>query len=178
MSFLVISSSLNPSSRSRILAEVAVDSFRQFDVAIQFIDMRRYPLPLCDGGESYNHPNVIHLKEEIHEAEAILIATPIYNYDVNAVIKNVIELTNKVWQNKVVGFLCSAGARSSYMGVMAFASSLMLDFRTFIIPGFVFCQSSDFENHVLTNELVHKRILRLTEESIRIGRAINALYQT
>jgi FMN reductase len=38
--------------------------------------------------------------------------------------------------NKVVGFLCAAGGKSSYMSVMRLANSLMLDFRCLIIPHF------------------------------------------
>lgn len=80
----------------------------------------------------------------IREANGILLATPIYNYDASAAAKNLIELTGKAWENKVVGFACSAGGSGSYMSIMALAGSLMLDFRCTIVPRFVYATSQDF----------------------------------
>ncbi|MDP6500219.1 MAG: hypothetical protein QF847_03295 [Candidatus Marinimicrobia bacterium] len=60
-----------------------------------------------------------------------------YNYDVNAAAKNLLELTGSGWNEKTVGFICNAGGDKSYMSVMSFANSLMLDHRCKIIPCFV-----------------------------------------
>ena len=68
----------------------------------------------------------------------MIVAAPVYNYDVSASAKNMIELTGNAWEDKMVGFLCAAGGMSSYMSVMAYANSLMLDFRCVIIPRFVY----------------------------------------
>ena len=70
--------------------------------------------------------------------KAILLATPIYNYDVSAAAKNMVELTGSAWRDKTVGFICAAGGTSSYMSVMGLANSLMLDFRCIILPRFVY----------------------------------------
>ena len=43
-------------------------------------------------------------------ADAILLAVPIYNYDVNAAAKNLVEHTGSAWENKIVGFLAAARA--------------------------------------------------------------------
>ncbi len=64
---------------------------------------------------------------------------PVYNYDVNAVAKNFIELMGEdALGNKTVGFMLSAGGGGSYMAVMPFANSLMLDFRCWIVPRFLY----------------------------------------
>jgi NAD(P)H-dependent FMN reductase len=73
----------------------------------------------------------------VNSARAVIIATGIYNYDANAAVKNLVELTGDAWENKVVGFLCAAGGMSSYMSIMSLANSLMLDFRSIIVPRFV-----------------------------------------
>ena len=56
-----------------------------------------------------------------------------------------IELTGSAWEDKIVGFLCAAGGMGSYMSVMAYANSLMLDFRCVIIPRFVFATGEGFD---------------------------------
>ena len=76
--------------------------------------------------------------------DGIVVATPIYNYDASAAAKNLVELTGRAWQNKVVGFLCAAGGDGSYMSIMALANSLMLDFRCVIVPRFVYATGGAF----------------------------------
>src|SRR5256714_12133895 len=74
------------------------------------------------------------LTAAVENADGILIASPVYNYDVAAATKNMIELTGSAWEDKIVSFLCADGGHASYMSVMSYANSLMLDFRCVIIP--------------------------------------------
>ena len=69
----------------------------------------------------------------IAAARVIMLAVPIYNYDANAAVKNLIELTGSAWEDKIVGFACAAGGQSSYMSIIGLANSLMLDFRCIIL---------------------------------------------
>src|SRR5260370_8259766 len=98
------------------------------------------------------------LSADIEAAHGILIAAPVYNYDVAAAAKNMLELTGSAWEDKVVGFLCAAGGMGSYMSVMSFANSLMLDFRCLIIPRFVYATGDSFDVAELTDTKVAKRI--------------------
>ncbi len=164
--YLIISSSLNPESRSRLLANHLESVYQAKPVAVKHIDLRDHPLPFCDGGSAYGHPDLPPLKEAIEKARVIIIATPIYNFDANAVIKNLVELTGQAWTNKTVGFLSAAGGKSSYMSPMGLANSLMLDFRCIILPRFVYATSEDFTEGKPGKELAD-RIERLAEESMR-----------
>ncbi|MGD9900824.1 MAG: NADPH-dependent oxidoreductase, partial [Calditrichaceae bacterium] len=73
-----------------------------------------------------------------------------------------VELTGQAWREKVVGFMCAAGGKSSYMSIMPFANSLMLDFRTIIIPRFVFATGSSFREDKLNDPEILNRIRELT----------------
>ena len=147
MRYAVVSCSLNPQSRSRSLARSACDRIRALGQNVDLIDLAEYPLPLCDGAVTYVDETVQALRMRAAAADGILMAVPIYNYDVNAACKNFIELTGReVWTHKVCGFLCAAGGASSYMSVMAVSNSLMLDFRTYVIPRFLYCQGDDFDD--------------------------------
>lgn len=163
--YLIISSSLNPESRSRLLAHHLHSLYQAKSLAVELIDMREHSLPFCDGGSAYGHPNLPPLKVAIENAGVIVIATPIYNFDANAVIKNLVELTGQAWANKTVGFLSAAGGRSSYMSTMGLANSLMLDFRCTILPRFVYATGEDFIDGKLSQEIA-ERIERLAEESM------------
>jgi len=96
-----------------------------------------------------------------------MLATPVYNYDVSAAAKNMVELTGSAWEDKVVGFLCAAGGMGSYMSVMSFANSLMLDFRCLIIPRFVYATGDSFTGDKVTDTKVAKRIGHVAAELVR-----------
>lgn len=171
MNLLIISSSLTTESRSRMMAQYAYDQLKDASSETIYIDLREYPLPMYESQESYSDPNVKKLSQLVHEAQGILIATPIYNYNVNAALKNLIELSGRYWVDKVVGFMCSAGGKSGYMSIMSLANSLMLDFRSIIIPRFVYANGSGITEEVL-DETIKKRIDQLLAELLRFVKGL------
>lgn len=174
MEILVLSTSLNPGSRSAILARYAFDQLQERGESIAWVDLRELPLPLCDGGAAYGDANVATLAEKIKTADLVLVGTPIYNYDVNAAFKNAVELTGPdAWEGKVAGFLCAAGGQGSYMSLLGIANSLMLDFRTTIVPRFIYATGKDFRGDEIANSEVEERINRLLEESTAMARALH-----
>ncbi|MBV9490247.1 MAG: NAD(P)H-dependent oxidoreductase, partial [Verrucomicrobia bacterium] len=107
--YLVVSGSLKSRSRSRILAGCLLDFYRAKAQEAEILDLREVSLPFCDGGAAYADPETIRCNQLVAAARVIIVAAPIYNYDVSATVKNLIELTGDAWQNKVVGFLLAAG---------------------------------------------------------------------
>ena len=113
-------------------------------VEVDFIDLQEMELPFCDGGAAYGDPYAIDLGKRMESGDVYVLASPIYNYDVNAALKNVVELAGRKMENKLVGFLCAAGGPMSYMSVMPLANSLMLDFRAIVLPRFVYAAPEDW----------------------------------
>lgn len=169
MRILTISGSLNPESKSRILIHAAVQALQSLQVETTLLDLRDYPLPFCDGATAYSDPRVEVLAELIRQADAVLIGIPVYNYDINAAVKNLVELTGSAWENQVVGFLCAAGGRSSYMSVMNFGNDLMLDFRCLIIPRFIYAVGNDFSGQAIQNPEIQERIQLLAQETKQLA---------
>lgn len=172
--FIVISTSLNPHSRSRILAESARTELQALGSEAELLDLAELKLPFCDAGSCYAHPSVQLCAARIKAAEAILLATPVYNYDVCSAAKNLIELTGRSWQGKVVGFIASAGGQGSYMSLLGLGNSLMLDFRSVIIPRFVFAtEKAVVDNKIVDSEII-RRIRQLAQQAIWMGSALNS----
>lgn len=169
MSLLIISASLNPSSKSRLLADAASATLTADGVTHQRLDLRDLPLPLCDGGAAYGHPHVAQASASVGAASAIMVAAPIYNYDVNAALKNLIELTGKAWTDKTVGFLVAAGGHSSYMSIMAVANSLMLDFRCVIVPRFVYAAPADFKEGAIASQALADRVAECARATAKLA---------
>ena len=59
------------------------------------------------------------------------------------------------------------------MSVMSLANSLMLDFRCYIIPKFVFATKNDFEEGKIVNSEIKSRIQELGSELIRVSSALS-----
>ena len=114
MNLLVISASLNPGSRSAVMAKAAVDILQKTGHDATLLDLQEWDLPLCDGSAAYGNENTVAVSKLVNEADGILVSSPVYNFDVNAAAKNLLELTGKGWENKVVGFICAAGGQGSY----------------------------------------------------------------
>ncbi len=170
---LVISCSLNPDSKSRALAAALHDALRQRDAASEMVDLRNWPLPFCDGDACYGDANVQGLSRKIRDAGCIVLSVPIYNYDVSAAAKNLVELAGGALENKIIGFLCAAGGQGSYMSVMPFANSLMLDFRCLVLPRFVYATGGAFDASGLRDAEIRRRVEELADEAVRVTNALH-----
>ena len=172
MTIVIISCSLHPKSRSYIMAQDIATHFKKNGVEAPIIDLREYELGMYDT-ETHQQEPALSLRKTIDAANAVIMAVPIYNYDVNAAAKNIIELTGNAWKHKLVGFLCAAGGKSSYMSVMGLANSLMLDFRCIIIPRIVYATGDDFGDDreptmFVRSEKIRERIEEMAETTLSL----------
>ena len=174
MKIAIISSSLNKKSHSLILSEYAKKLLESSNIDVQLINMKDYSLPLCCAEEAFNDANVLKIKSILTPVDSIIFSTPIYNYEVNAVLKNLLDLTGDAWKEKLVGMMCSAGGNNSYMALMGFANSLMLNFRCIIIPRFVYASKDVFDNveKEINDPNIKNRIKELCDTTIKLTRAL------
>jgi NAD(P)H-dependent FMN reductase len=179
---LTISCSLDPNSYSFVLARSIHQQLAQYTSTNDFIDLRTYPLPLCNGTNqsAYAPPTVKELHDRIAQAHGIVLAVPIYNYDVNAACKNLIELTGSAysdsqsgiaWRHKVIGLVAVAGAEISYMAPTSLLNSLMWDYRCVIIPRYVYAVQTHFEHHTPSAE-TECRLVELAETMVQFTRGL------
>lgn len=168
----LISASLSPSSSSRILAQVAHEVAQQSGIRSRIVDLRDFSLTLCDGNTSFSQPQVEQLTEILRESHAVIFASPIYNYDVSSALKNLIEHVGGEITDKVVGLMCAAGGERAYMSGLPFLNSLMLDFRSLIVPRFVYATERAFSDGRVVDQQILERIKNLVLETDRITQAL------
>ncbi|MFM8639949.1 MAG: NADPH-dependent FMN reductase [Planctomycetota bacterium] len=167
---LVLSTSLHPHSRSRILAEQARISLAHRGAQVAWFDCRDVQLPYMDGHGAHGHEGAQALQRALGACDAALIATGIYNYDVSAVAKACMELGGRAWNDKTVGIACAAGSMVSYMAHMGLANSLMLDFRCVIVPRFVYATGDAFKDGALSDEGTQARLAELCGSLVDLAR--------
>jgi len=163
-SLLIFATSLDPNSKSYILCQSTKEICDKNGIKNELIDLREFQLPNAGRAGSFNNPAISELKDKISSATHIFFGCAIYNYDVSSSAKNLVELVGNSLTEKTVGFLCCAGGDGSYMSVMAFANSLMLDFRCWIIPRFVYATDKSFIAHGTIESDTAKRIAELVGE--------------
>ena len=170
---VIISCSLNTASHSHRLAVAVASSIQAIGAEAHLIDLKEWDLPLCDGGGSFDHPSVKSLSAKLTVASAILVASPVYNYDLNAAAKNLVEMTGAAWKEKPVGFLCAGGSERSYMAPIGFANNLMFDFRCLIIPRFVYSTKADFGTDGTLDAGLHERVDELGRAAVDLARGLD-----
>lgn len=169
MEQLVISCSLSPTSHSALMARRLVDLLSERGERAELIDLRNLELPFCDGGVCYRDANVGMLSEKIQTAGAVALAVPIYNYDVGGAARNLVALTGSAWNDQIVGFMGAAGGQRSYMSLVPFANSLMLDFRCVIIPKYVYASRQSFDNGRISDPAIEDRLAALAQDLQRFA---------
>ncbi len=88
-----------------------------------------------------------------------------YNFSVSGLTKSIIELMGEEeLGGRTVRFLCAAGGPRGYMGILPFANALMLDFRCWIVPRFVYATGSEVVDGQIVSDELRLRIEQLTRE--------------
>ena len=126
MKFLVLSTSLSPSSRSRILARAAFDRLPDTHES-NWIDLQTDGLPLCDGGPAADE-RVDRLRRAVASSDGILMTFGIYNYLAPAATKNAVEWAGRAsFEGKVVAFAAVGGGPGSLPCVASLTTPMLLD---------------------------------------------------
>lgn len=150
----VVSSSLDPKSRSAQLARLCLDWLEHQGVAVSSIDLKETPLGSFDNREVYETPAYHALHREVARADGLVLCTPIYNWSVSSELKKLLEVTGSTppdgslrgaWFDKVVTLAAAAGLPHSYMAFGVLASSLMLDFKCVVNPYQLYMTGRDWD---------------------------------
>lgn len=152
MNITIISCSLDPTSKSSALANLAGQLVTASGHQLTLIDLRSIEVPMFDNCSAFADPVYQRLHDAISMADGIFLATPVYNWGLGSAVKNLIELTGSTgvdgrqsaWFDKVVTFLCSGGLPHSYMAYSSVAMSLMLDFKCVLNPYMVYASERDW----------------------------------
>jgi FMN reductase len=163
MKFAIVSTSLNSDSKSRILAQYLQEALLKIGQKPTYIDLREHNLPLCDGEKVYADSQVQYVGAKLNEADAIIITVPIYNYNVSAASKNLIEVTAYALKGKLIALLSAAGGGRGYMGMMPLVNSMQIDFGAWIVPSFISARESSFTADKISDQTLLTQLDKVLE---------------
>jgi FMN reductase len=150
---LVVSSSLDPQSRSEKLARLCEEHLRSSS-EVRFVSLKDYPLQGLDLHDPLKSEVYRQLHEFVSNADGLVLASPIYNWACCAELKRFVEVVGTTppdgslkgaFYDKVISFVNSGGVPHSYMAFSGLAMSMMLDFKCVISPYNVYTTDRDWE---------------------------------
>jgi len=89
----ILSCSLDPESRSFLLARESQARLTAAGHHVTLVDLRDYPLPAFDDHRVYEDKNLLALNQIIRTASGVLLALPVYKWAIGSAAKNPIEAT-------------------------------------------------------------------------------------
>ncbi|MDO8490351.1 MAG: NAD(P)H-dependent oxidoreductase [bacterium] len=113
---VLIQGSLNPHSNTALLVEEAAKILSTKGVSHEILDLRRVNMDFCDGRsiEKYNK-DTQDVCALLASADGYIFGMPVYSYSISGALKNLIEITAKGMEKKVVGIVCNSSGRRSYL---------------------------------------------------------------
>jgi len=160
MRSLVISSSLDASSRSERLARLYADALTERGVETRLILLKDYPLPRFDNSEAtYQDPTYRTLYDAADRADGLVLAGPVYNWGPCAELKRFVEVVGATtaslrspFFDKIITFVNAAGLPHSYMAFAPLAVSMVLDFKCILNPYNVYVHNRQWTEDALNEE--------------------------
>jgi chromate reductase, NAD(P)H dehydrogenase (quinone) len=171
---LGIVGSIRKNSYNKALMQAAIE-LKPENCEIEIFDIAAIP-PFNQDLEATPPPIVRELKEKIKTSDALLIATPEYNYSIPGILKNAIDSASRPYGENVFDYkpvaLMSAsigklgGGRAQYhlRQSFVFLNMFPINYPEVMLPQ---AQQSVDENGRLDNEETRILIRKLLEELIR-----------
>lgn len=152
-----------------VLCHSALEAVRRHGGQGALLDVQTYRvLPYGEDGSA----GVERIRVGLDSAAGIILAFPVYNFNMNATLKAVIEHCGAEMAGKVVGIMATAGGRFGYMSVLSVVQSLLFDLRAWIVPRQVYAVTDDFDGSAITSDEVRRRVDQLAAATCDMARRL------
>jgi chromate reductase len=180
LTILGIPGSLRQGSFNR-LALQACQKLVPADAKIKIFELHDIPIFNQDQ-EKTPPPSVVEFKKQIRAADAILFATPEYNYGIPGVLKNAVDWASRpygdnAWNDKPVGIMSAAGgvlggARAHYVLRQTF---VFLNMHALNLPEVMIAKAGEkFDEHGnFTDEAGRKLIQQMLHNLVQWTRRLS-----
>ena len=171
--YLVISTSLNVRSRSRLIANRAHELLTQRSSQVNLLDLSQYDLPI-DCGRPPSDESTREATQRVAEAAGVVFVLPVYRNEVAVAARNLVQLCGSGMQRKVVGLMAVADDVAAHVSTLAFANTLMLEHKCFIIPDLVFAKSGSLTESSRDATKVEQEMEKLVRHLTRVTESLKS----
>jgi NAD(P)H-dependent FMN reductase len=166
MRTLILSSSLAPRSRSRILCREVEQRLRNEGVEVDFADLGELELapvhrPVTKDMQA--------LKARIHQAQNLVIGMGVHCYSISESLKMALDTCGEGLEGKFFGILCAAGGHKSYLSTQHLTQICMNEWRMIQLPRVVYATGKDFVDLAVPPGELSERLDQFAQEFRHIG---------
>ncbi|NIR49728.1 NAD(P)H-dependent oxidoreductase [candidate division KSB1 bacterium] len=132
-----ICGSLRPSSFTRLAVDLALQGAQEAGAQTQLLDLRNYDLIFCDGKEDErNYPkDVFKLRDEVRQAQGVILGTPEYHGGYSGVLKNALDLMGfKELEGKMLGLVGVSGGAMGAANPLSSLRAIGRALHAWVIP--------------------------------------------
>lgn len=166
MRTLILSSSLAPRSRSRVLCREVERRLRDRSVEVDFVDLQTLELAPVHRPVT---ADMTDLKARIHRAQNLVFGMGVHCYSVSESLKMALDTCGEGLEGKFFGILCAAGGHKSYLSTMHLSQICMNEWRMIQLPRVVYAVGKDFVDLAVPPGELADRLEQFTEEFVQIG---------
>jgi MsuE subfamily FMN reductase len=169
----------SPPSRTRSVLDIALAGARAYDSAVEteVLELRDFGLEFCDGRspDNYNRDTRRALAL-VEEADAYLVATPIYRGSYTGALKNFFDLVpndpkgHDPLRGKVVGLLATGGSDHHYLILEHQLRPLFGFFGAYTPARAIYAVSKDFDAQKQPQGKLIEELTQLGQEVLILAR--------
>ncbi len=118
------------------VVSLALNGASEYGVTTKLIDLRDYELVFCGQVAEEDYPqDVSRLRQEVSEAQAIILGTPEYYGSLSGVLKNALDLMGPdQFEGKVVGLVGVAGGHTGAINSLNTMRTIGRNLHCWVVP--------------------------------------------
>lgn len=132
-----ISGSLRDESYTRMAVRIALEGAQEAGADTRLLDLRDYDLPFSSGNpKDHNYPpGVYRLRDDIKNADGVILGSPEYHGGMSGVLKNAIDLMGfKEFEGKMIGLVGVSGGLMGATNALASLRTVGRSLHAWVIP--------------------------------------------
>ncbi|MGP4040009.1 NADPH-dependent FMN reductase [Gracilibacillus sp. D59] len=165
-------------SKTLLTVKEAVDHIRchHDHVEVNLINLKEYQLDFCDGRDPSEYEgDSKKIINDIVEADALIVGTPIYRGSIPGALKNVFDLIpNTALRGKVLAFIATGGTYHHFLAIEHQLKPLAGYFKAYTLPGNVYAHNDHFKNKQLADEGIKQRLHELGDSVVTLSKSLNS----
>lgn len=138
------------------------------DIKTTLIDLAEYHIQFSDGRNYLDYQgDTRFVAQNLMEADAIIIGTPVFQASIPAPLKNIFDLLPvDAFRDKVAAMIVTAGTPKHYLMAEQQLKPILAYMKAEIVQTFVFIEEKDFFRKKIINNDIAARINRLVEDTV------------
>lgn len=141
------------------------------------LDLASYDMQFSDGRNYIDYEgDTREVAQQVMEADAIVIGTPIFQSSIPGTLKNVFDLLPvNAFRDKVVSIVVTAGSSKHYLVAEQQLKPILAYMKAYVVPTYVFIEEKDILRKEIVNDDIHFRIERLVEDTVSTADAFQSI---